>query len=258
MTREQAIDAIKEALEQSAFNGFNVQKNKDALAALDTLSAAQVPLDPSPSMIDAGAQRLVSFEENSVWPDSWDKLQVAAAKNEAERVWRSMYLAAMQGEFIPMPRGGMIYDWNDIALSYQRQLRKLKKLICAEGYTVNSDKDDMPYSVTNAEPQVSGDVKSADVDELFDLIDMIITGGGDTPQDDYAMARQELRDFVAKERSACDKMREALEFYANGNVKCFLGSPIEGLQTTKPHMDMGIPCGTKAKQALAAQPEVGK
>lgn len=48
-----------------------------------------------------------------------------------------------------------------------------------------------------------------------------------------------------------DKMREALKFYANGNVKCFLGSPIEGLQTTKSNMDIGIPCGTKAKQALA-------
>jgi len=32
----------------------------------------------------------VRFEEGSVWPDSWTPLQIAAARNEAERVWRSM------------------------------------------------------------------------------------------------------------------------------------------------------------------------
>lgn len=53
-----------------------------------------VVLEPTPSMIDAGAQRLVSWEDGCVWPDSWDALQVAAARNEAERVWRSMWLAA--------------------------------------------------------------------------------------------------------------------------------------------------------------------
>ena len=52
-----------------------------------------VPLDAEPDLIDQGAQRLASFEDNSVWPDSWDALQVSAARNEAERVWRSMWLA---------------------------------------------------------------------------------------------------------------------------------------------------------------------
>lgn len=70
--------------------------------------------------------------------------------------------------------------------------------------------------------------------------------------------RYKAEDLLTAERATSDRLREALEFYANGNVKCFLGSPIEGLQTTKPHMDMGIPCGTKAKQALADKPEVGK
>jgi hypothetical protein len=55
---------------------------------------ADIPLEPTTEMIEAGAQRLVSFEENSTWPDSWTPLQVAAARNESERVWRSMWLAA--------------------------------------------------------------------------------------------------------------------------------------------------------------------
>lgn len=49
------------------------------------------PLEPTPEMIDAGAQRLVRFEDGTKWPDDFDKLQVAAARNEAERVWRSMW-----------------------------------------------------------------------------------------------------------------------------------------------------------------------
>ena len=46
--------------------------------------------NPTAAMIDAGAQRLVGFGDNRVWPDSWTPLEVAAARNEAERVWRSM------------------------------------------------------------------------------------------------------------------------------------------------------------------------
>jgi hypothetical protein len=43
----------------------------------------------TPAVIDAGAQRLVSFEDNSVWPDSWDSSQVAQARSLAERCIRS-------------------------------------------------------------------------------------------------------------------------------------------------------------------------
>lgn len=50
------------------------------------------PLEPTPEMIEAGAQRLVRWEDDCEWPDSWSPMQVAAARNEAERVWRSMYL----------------------------------------------------------------------------------------------------------------------------------------------------------------------
>ena len=58
-------------------------------------TADLLPLDPTPEMIDAGAQRLVRFEDGTKWPDDFDKLQVAAARNEAERVWRSMWCEAM-------------------------------------------------------------------------------------------------------------------------------------------------------------------
>lgn len=50
----------------------------------------------TPEVIDAAAQRLVSFEDGSVWPDSWDKLQVATARQLAERAIRSA-LAVMEG-----------------------------------------------------------------------------------------------------------------------------------------------------------------
>lgn len=67
-------------------------------AAIDALvaqsSGQEPPLIPTPEMVDAGAQRLVSWEDNCTWPDSWSPLQVVAARNEAERVWRSMWLAA--------------------------------------------------------------------------------------------------------------------------------------------------------------------
>lgn len=52
------------------------------------------PVDPTLEMIDAGAQRLVSWGENSTWPDSWDALQVEAARTEADRCYRSMILVA--------------------------------------------------------------------------------------------------------------------------------------------------------------------
>ena len=57
-----------------------------------------LPLNPTPAMIDAGAQRLMSWNDKSAWPDSWTPLQIMAARNDAERVWRSMWLAAQNGE----------------------------------------------------------------------------------------------------------------------------------------------------------------
>lgn len=58
-------------------------------------TSGALPLDPTPAMIEAGAQRLVRWETgNEKWPDAWSKLDVRAARNDAERCWRSMWLEA--------------------------------------------------------------------------------------------------------------------------------------------------------------------
>ena len=49
---------------------------------------------PTPSMIEEGAKRLLRWQDDSVWPDSWEPLQIVCAKNDAERVWRGMWLMA--------------------------------------------------------------------------------------------------------------------------------------------------------------------
>jgi len=73
----------------SAEYNFNVtQQRRKGMA--ETLKSC--PLEPTPQMIDAGAQRLVRDEAGSTWPDSYDPLHVKAARDEAERVWRSMWL----------------------------------------------------------------------------------------------------------------------------------------------------------------------
>jgi len=51
------------------------------------------PLEPTPQMLREGARRLLRFEGGTT-DDSFDALQWAAATNEAERVWRSMWLEA--------------------------------------------------------------------------------------------------------------------------------------------------------------------
>ena len=53
-----------------------------------------VSIIPTFEMIDAGAQRLISCEDGAVWPDSFDPLQVSAARIQAHKVWRSMWLEA--------------------------------------------------------------------------------------------------------------------------------------------------------------------
>ncbi len=46
-------------------------------------------MQPTTDMIEAAAQRLVRWEDGCVWPDSWDALTVAAARQDAERALRS-------------------------------------------------------------------------------------------------------------------------------------------------------------------------
>lgn len=59
-------------------------------------------------------------------------------------------------ELIPMPRGGIQPDWQHWALVYQRRLRKLKKLICAEGYDIHSDENGMPTEVVKVLADIAG------------------------------------------------------------------------------------------------------
>lgn len=60
------------------------------MACDELLRLIECLTDPTAEMIEAGAQRLVQWEDGCAWPDSWSALDVAAACNEAERCWRSM------------------------------------------------------------------------------------------------------------------------------------------------------------------------
>ena len=49
------------------------------------------PLEPTETMLREGARRLLRFEDGST-DESFSPLQWSAAMNEAERVWRSMWV----------------------------------------------------------------------------------------------------------------------------------------------------------------------
>lgn len=78
-----------------------VRKEPDWAASIIKFSNEKIPelekrvaelearLTITPEMIESGARRLVHWEDGCVWPDSWSGLQVAAARNDAERVLRS-------------------------------------------------------------------------------------------------------------------------------------------------------------------------
>ena len=77
-------------------------------------AVVRIDLEPSPKMIEAGAQRLVRWETGKEkWPDAWSMLDVRAARNDAERCWRSMWLEA--------------------ALDWHRAERKRARLAAARG-----------------------------------------------------------------------------------------------------------------------------
>ncbi|MGP9834252.1 hypothetical protein [Marinobacter sp. NSM] len=67
--------------------GWNARASHGNCQGILDSSACEVSI--TPEMIEAGAQRLVAWEENSEWPDSWSPMVVAAARNDAERVIRS-------------------------------------------------------------------------------------------------------------------------------------------------------------------------
>ena len=60
---------------------------------MKAMRSEQLPLEPSKKMIEAGAQRLVRCgEKKTKWPTSWSPLDVAGAREDAERCWRSMWI----------------------------------------------------------------------------------------------------------------------------------------------------------------------
>jgi nitrogen-specific signal transduction histidine kinase len=74
------IDRLRELVDKLEHEKNALQAKHDELESKLTIT---------PAMIEAGAQRLVSWEDGCIWPDSWSGLQVAAARNDAERVLRS-------------------------------------------------------------------------------------------------------------------------------------------------------------------------
>lgn len=66
--------------------------------------ALRLPQDPTPAMIEAGAARLMSYDGDARWPDSFTPLQQAAARQDAERVWLSMVAAT------PAPEVGALRE----------------------------------------------------------------------------------------------------------------------------------------------------
>lgn len=95
---ERAKEILERAREAFGNNHYGMASLcvDEALAALDA-EEMELPLDPTPEMVEAGAARLMSYEEGSTWPDSFTLIQQRAARNDAEKVWRSMVLA------IPLP-----------------------------------------------------------------------------------------------------------------------------------------------------------
>ena len=77
-------------------DGWPAVQMRDLSALCDLVEAAggqsvQPAVGPevTDEMIDAGAQRLVAWDDGSEWPDSCIPMVVAAARNDAERVLRS-------------------------------------------------------------------------------------------------------------------------------------------------------------------------
>jgi len=67
-----------------------------------------MPVRVTQEMIEAGAQRLVRWDDGCKWPDSWDALDVAAARSDAERVIRSAL--AVSGELSPEKHANTTVD----------------------------------------------------------------------------------------------------------------------------------------------------
>jgi hypothetical protein len=83
------LNRVCEALEV-ALERIDVQNEKlDSANQQGILDGSAVGVTITPAMIEAGAKRLVRWEDDSTWPDSWRDIDIAAAKQDAERVIRS-------------------------------------------------------------------------------------------------------------------------------------------------------------------------
>tara|TARA_Y100001973_G_C5184062_1_gene326713 strand:+ start:794 stop:1297 length:504 start_codon:yes stop_codon:yes gene_type:complete len=70
-------------------HGSSPEKPDNSGSSQGILDSSACEVSITPEMIEAGAQRLVVWEDGSEWPDSWGPMVVAAARNDAERVLRS-------------------------------------------------------------------------------------------------------------------------------------------------------------------------
>ena len=91
--------------------------------------AINITINPTKEMIEAGAQGIVSWEDGCVWPDSWDAITVASARNTAERAWRSMYAEAATQQLQSESAARLKLDWAvalaDLIRIYLKQAHQL-------------------------------------------------------------------------------------------------------------------------------------
>jgi len=79
--------ALTECAKKLVRMGWNARGSHGSCQGILDSSGFEVSI--TPEMIEAGARRLVAWEDGSEWPDSWSPMVVAAARNDAERVLRS-------------------------------------------------------------------------------------------------------------------------------------------------------------------------
>ena len=92
-----------------------------------------ITINPTREMIEAGAQRLVSWDEDCVWPDSWDVITLSAVRTQAERVWRSMYMEAAGGSLSSQAQAGSsLVSAVSFAELIRRNLKKAHRLVPAD------------------------------------------------------------------------------------------------------------------------------
>lgn len=75
------------------FKLTEVSEEKEKLSL--PLNVKKIAIEPTEAMRKAGAERLLTFEDD-LSENAHSGLQWAGARNDAERVWRSMWLAEIE------------------------------------------------------------------------------------------------------------------------------------------------------------------